>query len=49
MSKDEYAHRFALSVIRGELFERQREKDKKREKEREIVLGYYTLVTYYPE
>ena len=42
MNKDENLDRFALSAIRGELFE----KEKKRA--RKIVLGYYTRVTYYP-
>ena len=35
-NKDEKVHRFSLSAIRGELLERKRERDKK------IVLGYYT-------
>ena len=43
MNKDENLDRFALSAIRGELFE----KEKKRA--RKIVLGYYTrVITYYP-
>ena len=42
INKDENFHRFALSAIREELLEREREK------EREIVLVYYTRVTYYP-
>ena len=52
-NKDENVHRFALSVIRGWLLKREkREKEKDRVKEREIekeiVLGYYTRVTYHP-
>ena len=43
LKKDKNVHRFALNAIRGELLERERG----REKEREIVLGYYTQVTYY--
>ena len=35
-------HRLALCAIRGELLERERKKV------RDIVLGYYTWVTYYP-
>ena len=31
-----------LSAIRGEILERERGKEKKRERERKIVLGYYT-------
>ena len=38
-NKDENVHRFALS---GELLEREREIEK------DIFLGYYTRVTYYP-
>ena len=38
--EDENIHRFALSAIRGELLEKEREE--------EIVLGYYTRVTYHP-
>ena len=49
LNKDENVHRFALSGIRGELLEGERERDKKREKDGEIVLGYYTRVTYYPK
>ena len=40
-NKDKNVHKFALSAIRGELLEREREKV------RDIVLGYYTRVTYY--
>ena len=36
-NKDENVHRFVLSAIREELLERGRE----------LVLGYYTRVTYY--
>ena len=36
-NKDKHAHRFALSAIRGELLER----------ERENVLEFYKWVTYY--
>ena len=43
-NKDENVHKFALSGIRGKLLILERE----REQEREIVLGYYTRVTYYP-
>ena len=42
-NKDIIVHRFALSAIRQELFERERD----RENEIEIVLGYYTRVAYY--
>ena len=35
LNKDEIAHRFALSAIREELLERERETEK------EIVLGYH--------
>jgi hypothetical protein len=38
--KDKNVHKLALSAIRGELLERERE--------REIVFGYYTQVTYFP-
>ena len=37
IDKDKNVHRFALSAIKGELLKR----------ERKIVLGYYTRVTYY--
>ena len=47
INKDKNVHRFALSAIRGEVLEREREKESDREREREIVLGYYTRVTYY--
>ena len=43
-NKDKNVHRFSLSAIRGELLEREGEK----EREKEIVLGYYSWVTYYP-
>ena len=36
INKDENVHRFALSAIRGELLEREREDKKKREREKEI-------------
>ena len=42
INKDEKAIRFVLSTIRGELLEREKERERKR------VLGYYTRVTYYP-
>ena len=52
INKDENVHRFELSAIRGELLEREKDrervKEKKREREKEIVLGYYTRVTYSP-
>ena len=38
INKDKNVHRFALSATKGEILER----------EREIVFGYYTRVTYYP-
>ena len=37
INKDEKAHSFALSAIRGKLW-----------REKEKILGYYTQVTYYP-
>ena len=42
-NKDENVHKFALSAIRGKLLEREREKI------RDIVLEYFTRVTYYPQ
>ena len=42
-NKDENVHRFALSAKRGKLLERERE----REERGNIILGYYTRVTYY--
>jgi hypothetical protein len=42
LNKGENADRFALREIKGELLERERGGEK------EIVLGYYTQVTYYP-
>ena len=39
-------HIFEFSVIRGEVLESEREREIKRNKE--IVFGYYTRVTYYP-
>ena len=42
INKDENVQRFTLSAIRGELLERERKR------KREIVLGYYTRVNYYP-
>ena len=42
LNKDENVHRFALNAIRGKLLKREREK------ERQIVFGYHTRVTYYP-
>ena len=41
-NKDKNVHKFASSAIRGEFLEREREKVK------DIVLGYYIRVTYYP-
>ena len=43
-------HRFELSAIRDRKRETESEKEREREKkrEKEIVLGYYTRVTYYP-
>ena len=41
-TKGQKAHRFALSAIRGDLLNRERVGEK------EIGLGYYTQVTYYP-
>ena len=42
MNKDKNVHKFALSAISGDFLERESEKV------RDIVLGYYTWVTYYP-
>ena len=36
--EDDNVHRFAISAIRGELLEREGEKESWRDKEREIVL-----------
>ena len=43
-NKDENAHRFALIPLRGKLW---REKERE-ERKKEVVLEYYTRVTYYP-
>ena len=35
VNKDENVHRFALSVIRGELLDRERKREREKERERE--------------
>ena len=39
-NKDETVHRFALSALRGELLEREREKDRERESIGILFTGY---------